>query len=122
MVWESTIVVWSDKYKIDPNLVASIMLVESGGNAEAVSHSGACGLMQAMSSDLTSQYGNMFAGRPTCKELMNPSFNVGWAVNYLAELYHRNGEDWREAIYHYGPNDIQYEYADLVLAHWSNAK
>ena len=99
------------------------MLVESGGDAEAISPTGACGLLQIQSRDRSiAKYAHYFVDRPTCRELMNPSLNVGWGTHYLVTLYHRNGDDWREALYRYGPIDRGYSYADLVMAHWENAR
>ena len=116
--WEHVITRWAGQYAMDPDLLAAVVLVESGGNPEAVSHSGACGLMQVMARDTTAAYGRMFADRPTCAELTDPERNIGWAVHYLATLYERNGHDWREALRRYGPSDRGYQYADLVLAHY----
>lgn len=120
--WGPVIGRWAAQYAIDPDLIAAVVDVESGGNPNAVSGSGACGLLQVMARDTTGAYGPMFASRPTCAELKDPDTNVGWAVNYLTALYERSGADWREALYHYGPSDRGYTYADLVLAHYARAE
>ena len=41
----------SRRYNLEPELVSSIILLESGGDSNAISQSGAVGLMQIMSSD-----------------------------------------------------------------------
>jgi hypothetical protein len=64
----------------------------------------------------------MFSARPTCAELKDPNTNIGWAVHYLATLHARNNADWRQALYRYGPMDVGYRYADLVLSHYARAK
>ncbi len=46
--WSSQIVQWSQAYDLDPNLVATVMQIESCGDPEAVSSSGAQGLFQVM--------------------------------------------------------------------------
>jgi hypothetical protein len=46
--WENEILVWSEKYQLNPNLVATVMQIESCGYVEALSPSGAQGLFQVM--------------------------------------------------------------------------
>jgi soluble lytic murein transglycosylase-like protein len=46
--WEEQILAWSEKYHLDPNLVATVMQIESCGYARAESPSGARGLFQVM--------------------------------------------------------------------------
>ena len=46
--WEEEILAWSEKYSLDPNLVATVMQIESCGYARAQSHAGAMGLFQVM--------------------------------------------------------------------------
>jgi soluble lytic murein transglycosylase-like protein len=44
--WEPLILAACERYKVDPNLIAALMMTESGGNPQALSHAGARGLMQ----------------------------------------------------------------------------
>jgi hypothetical protein len=46
--WEKKIVAWSETHNLDPNLVATVMQIESCGDPRAVSHAGAMGLFQVM--------------------------------------------------------------------------
>ncbi len=46
--WEPDIVAWSEAQGLDPNLVATVMQIESCGNPFAVSPAGAMGLFQVM--------------------------------------------------------------------------
>ncbi len=46
--WGNRITQWAEPYNLDPNLVATVMQIESCGNPEAVSRSGAQGLFQVM--------------------------------------------------------------------------
>lgn len=46
--WEPQILAWSAAYGLDPNLAATLMQIESCGNPQAVSRSGAQGLFQVM--------------------------------------------------------------------------
>ncbi len=105
---------------IDPNLVAAVMLQESGGNAQAYSSSGAVGLMQVMPRDgLAANFmcknGPCFASRPSMDELFDPEFNINYGTRMLANLIGRTGEV-REALRAYGPMDMGYRYADIVLS------
>jgi soluble lytic murein transglycosylase-like protein len=46
--WEPEIVEWSREWGLDPNLVATVMQIESCGDPRAVSGAGAMGLFQVM--------------------------------------------------------------------------
>ena len=78
--WEPLIVKHATRHGIDPDLVAAVMTIESGGNPNAVSVAGAVGLMQVMPYD---PY--RFPGRPPAAQLYDPEFNVAWGVRILAE-------------------------------------
>ena len=110
----------ANEHGLDPNLIAAVMLQESGGNPDAYSHSGAVGLMQVMPRDgLAASFqcinGPCFASRPSMDELFEPQFNIAYGVRMLAGLINRKG-DVREGLRSYGPMDTGYSYADKVLA------
>jgi len=111
----------SEQYEVDPKVIAAIILMESGGDASAISTSGAVGLMQIMPSDgIASTYscinGPCFADRPKTDELLNPEFNINFGTNILKEYVSAYG-NLREALYHYGPMDVGYEgYADVIIS------
>ena len=48
LAWEEKILVWSDTYQLDPNLIATVMQIESCGFSRAESPVGAKGLFQVM--------------------------------------------------------------------------
>lgn len=48
LYWENEIVKWSDEAGLDPNLVATVMQIESCGDPRALSGAGAQGLFQVM--------------------------------------------------------------------------
>lgn len=117
--WCELIETQAAKFDVDPLLVAVVMLVESGGQPEVISHSGAVGLMQIMPRDgIASTFqcinGPCFANRPTIEELKAPEFNVEYGVRMLAGLFTRYGNA-RDALKAYGPADVDYWYADKVL-------
>ncbi|MFU8825975.1 MAG: lytic transglycosylase domain-containing protein [Brevefilum sp.] len=106
------------------SLIAAVMLQESGGDPQAYSSSGAVGLMQVMPRDgLAAEFmcinGPCFAGRPTMAELEDPHFNIAYGTRMLAGLTARYGT-YREALFRYGPMDVGYTYADLVIKIWEN--
>jgi soluble lytic murein transglycosylase-like protein len=112
------------RYGLEPDLLAAVMLQESGGDAQAYSASGAVGLMQVMPRDgiaagFMCQNGPCFSRRPTMDELFDPAFNVDYSTRMLAALIGRTGS-LREALLAYGPMDIGYRYADLVLTIMNN--
>lgn len=78
--WEPLILEKASHYGIDPDLVAAVMMVESGGDPNAVSRSGAIGLMQVMPYDA-----ERFPSRPAAEDLFDPAFNIEWGVRILAE-------------------------------------
>lgn len=118
--WEQVINRYAVQYALDPNLIAALILQESGGNAQAYSSSGAVGLMQIMPRDgiAASFMCNdhpCFQNRPSTQELYDPEYNIEYGTRFLANLKNKYG-DVREALYHYGPYDIGYRYADTVLS------
>ncbi len=118
---------WCDKitknaniHGIDPNLLAALILQESGGQADAYSKSGAVGLMQVMPRDgLAAEFmcpnGPCFANRPSMQELYDPEFNIEYGSQFLASLISRHGS-YREALKYYGPANVDYYYADIVMS------
>ncbi|HKJ26673.1 MAG TPA: lytic transglycosylase domain-containing protein [Anaerolineales bacterium] len=48
LYWEQDIMRWAEEWNLDPNLVATIMQIESCGDPSALSHAGAMGLFQVM--------------------------------------------------------------------------
>ena len=46
--WEKDIIRWAKQWELDPNLVATVMQIESCGNPRALSPVGAMGLFQVM--------------------------------------------------------------------------
>ncbi len=118
--WCALIEEQAGEYGVDPLLVAAVMLMESGGQPDVISHSGAVGLMQVMPRDgLAAAFqcinGPCFANRPTIAELKDPVFNVDFGVHMLAGLINKYGNP-RDALKAYGPGDVDYWYADKVLA------
>ncbi len=122
--WCSLITGYAQKYGLQPNLVAAVMLQESGGNPQAYSSSGAVGLLQVMPSDgiaagFQCASGPCFTNRPTIAELQNPEFNIDYGTRMLSGLISKYGNT-RDALKAYGPQDVGYYYADIILKIFSN--
>ncbi|HJS28894.1 MAG TPA: transglycosylase SLT domain-containing protein [Anaerolineales bacterium] len=121
--WCELITRVATSHGLDPDLIAALILQESGGDPTAYSKSGAVGLMQVMPRDgLAASFncpnGPCFAKRPTIRELEEPVFNIEYGTQMLAGLISREG-DVRDALKYYGPIDMGYRYADKVLAIWT---
>jgi hypothetical protein len=122
--WCGLIEQYAQENSIDPNLVSALILQESAGRPDAYSKSGAVGLMQVMPRDgkaagFMCKNGPCFAGRPSMSELFDPEFNVAYGTRMLAGLI-RNQGSLREALKAYGPKDVGYYYADLVMGIFQN--
>ena len=122
--WCSLIETAAQETGLPANLIAAVMLQESGGASDVISGSGAVGLMQVMprdgiAADFMCINGPCFASRPTIEELLDPAYNVQFGSQMLAGLVSKHGS-YREALFRYGPSDIGYYYADLVLKIWEN--
>ena len=122
--WCGQVESYSREFGIDPNLIAAVMLQESGGDQDAYSRSGAVGLMQVMPRDgiaasFMCSNGPCFASRPSMHELFDPEFNISYGIRMLAGLIDKYG-NVRDALKTYGPMDVGYYYADLVLNIYQN--
>ncbi len=121
--WSDIIADASAHHRLDPNLIAAIILEESNGDAQAYSHSGAVGLMQVMPRDgIAASFmcinGPCFTNRPSMQELFDPHYNIQYGTEMIAGLINKYG-DLREALKSYGPRDMGYQYADQVLNTYS---
>jgi hypothetical protein len=117
--WCSLITHYAKKHGLPPDLIASLIWQESGGNPIAYSRSGAVGLMQVMPRDgLAASFmcknGPCFSTRPTTEQLKDPEFNIAYGTRMLADLLARSGS-FREALRSYGPMNVGYYYADKVM-------
>lgn len=82
LYWEADIVRWANRHNLDPNMVATIMQIESCGDPSAVSSAGAMGLFQVMPFHFQ-------AG----EDGFDPDTNALRGMNYLAErLIQTDGE------------------------------
>ena len=90
----------SGRYRLDPDLVNSVIKAESGFNVRAVSPKGAQGLMQLMPGT-ASQLG--------VQNAFDPQANVEGGTKYLRELLEKYNFDLVKALaaYNAGPQKVQ---------------
>lgn len=72
--WASKILAWSQQYDVDPNVIATVMQIESCGDPQAGSGAGAQGLFQVMP----------FHFAPT-DDMHDPDTNARVGIGYLKE-------------------------------------
>lgn len=68
--------------KISPNIMLSLMSIESQGIPNAVSHANALGLMQITSA----VYAGGFFGNYTSKQMLDPKTNIRVSILYLSDI------------------------------------
>jgi len=90
----------SSKYRLDPDLVASVIKAESGFNVHAVSPKGAQGLMQLMPQT---------AGQLGVPNVFDPQANVEGGTKYLRELLERYNFDLVKALAAYNAGPLRVE-------------
>lgn len=85
--WSPQIVTWAEEFDLDPNLVATIMQVESCGDPAAVSPAGAQGLFQVMP----------FHFQPG-EDSLDPDTNARRGLAYFVERLQQTGGDVGRAL------------------------
>jgi soluble lytic murein transglycosylase-like protein len=115
--WQPLLLAAAARHRVDPELLAIIVLVESGGNPAAVSTSGALGLMQVMPAtgqDIAQRRGiTPFDSN----QLYDPAVNIDFGAWYLAEQLRTFGRaddpDWQRSVelaaaaYNGGPGTVR---------------
>jgi soluble lytic murein transglycosylase-like protein len=117
--WCGIITSMALNHGLPADLIAAVIWQESGGDPQALSRSGAVGLMQVMPRDGKAASfecinGPCFSNRPDTEQLFDAEFNVQYGTSMLVRLIERYG-NLRDALKAYGPMDRGYEYADRVL-------
>jgi len=87
--YRNTIIQAAQRYSVDPKLIGSIMAVESNGDPNAISISGAIGLMQVMPAETG------YPSRPGRASLFDTTLNINTGVGILAGcIKSANGDLW----------------------------
>jgi Transglycosylase SLT domain len=97
---DQAIAAGSERYRIDPDLISSVIRAESNYNAHAISPKGAQGLMQLMPKTAS----NLGVSNP-----FDPQANVDGGTRYLRELIERYNFDLVKALaaYNAGPKRVE---------------
>jgi len=90
----------SGRYRLDPDLVNSVIRAESGFNVRAVSRKGAQGLMQLMPGT---------ASKLGVPNAFDPEANVEGGTRYLRELLERYNFDLVKALAAYNAGPLRVE-------------
>ena len=93
--WAPQIVAWSAQYGLDPDIVATIMQIESCGDPQAGSSAGAQGLFQVMPFHFT-------AG----EAMLDPDTNAARGLAYYAERLQQTGGDIFQAFAGYNGGHV----------------
>lgn len=119
--WTSLILQEAERRDLDPDFLASLVWMESRGDAQAIGPVGAAGLMQVMPKEAG------FNWRPTTAELLDPETNLYWGARTLATVV-RQGEGnifSALAAYNGGWDQITYRgpkrFAATILRDYANA-
>lgn len=105
--YKDYILIYSDRYNVDPNLVAAIISVESKFNKDVVSSKGAIGLMQILpeTSVWISEQNDMKEFDK--KMLYKPEINIEMGTWYINNLYNQFQDiDLALAAYNGGSGNV----------------
>lgn len=90
--WQEPIVEMAKKYGIDPDLLAIIMTMESGGNPQAHSEADAQGLMQVTPPTAKDIAAKFLKHPVTAYDLFDPRTSIEFGAAYIAHLRDTFGE------------------------------
>lgn len=115
--WEELLIEAGRQHKVDPALLAIVMLVESGGNPNARSSAGATGLMQVMPATARGIAAERGITDFSVDQLYEPEVSIDFGAYYLAQQLRSFGRvddpDWAESVrnaavaYNGGPGAAQ---------------
>lgn len=107
--WEGLVDASAREFSLDPNLLRGLIAVESSGNPDAISRTGAIGLMQLMPATAKEQAERLRIKDYAEARLREPALNVRLGAFYLARLLKRfdGQESFALAAYNAGPSRVQ---------------
>jgi soluble lytic murein transglycosylase-like protein len=111
--YDSAITDAAERYGVSPDLIRSIMGVESSGNPDASGAAGEVGLMQVMPSTAQGVDPSV-----TPAALWDPVTNIDIGVHYLADQLRRYGGNVAQAVSAYNAGhatDANQSYVDKVI-------
>lgn len=103
LYWSNQILTWAEVYDLDPQLIATVMQIESCGDPQAVSPAGAQGLFQVMP----------YHFQPG-EDMLDPQTNARRGLTYLGESLQKADGDIKLALagYNGGHSQIYRDPAD----------
>lgn len=114
--WWTDITPIAQRHHVDPELVAILILVESGGDPEARSSAGATGLMQLMPATATEVAQQLGMKDFRLDRLTDPVTNIELGTAYISQQLARFGQaadpDWQTSVelaaaaYNGGPGTV----------------
>ncbi len=90
--WEDLILQEANHRGLDPDFLASLVWMESRGEANAIGPLGSVGLMQVMPQE------KGFSWRPSTQALLDPSLNLFWGARILATVIQQGDGDVFHAL------------------------
>jgi soluble lytic murein transglycosylase-like protein len=115
--WGTSIEKWGNQWNLEPNLIATVMQIESCGDPEAGSHAGAMGLFQVMP----------FHFKPGDKA-QDPETNAARGLSYLKQSLDATNGDVRLALVGYnggvsliGQDDSLWPDETVNYVYWGSA-
>ncbi len=88
--WEPQVLAWAKEWNLDPNLVATVMQIESCGDPQAVSSAGAMGLFQVMPFHFSNG-----------EDTFDPQVNAQRGIAYLRQAFDARQGDVRTTLASY---------------------
>ncbi|MFP4393727.1 MAG: lytic transglycosylase domain-containing protein [Anaerolineales bacterium] len=119
--WSDLIIQEAERRALDPDFLASLVWMESRGDANAVGPAGAVGLMQVMPKEAG------FSWRPEKAALLDPSTNLFWGARTLATVIEQGDGDVFNALaaYNGGWDQTMYRgpkhFATTILRDYAHA-
>lgn len=105
---------YCDEYGIDENLAYAVIHTESGFDSDAVSHMGACGLMQLMPETFDWLRSKIGAGDD---DIFDPETNIRYGVYFLSLLNREFGDEKLAiAAYHAGMGRVNQWLGDAMIS------
>ena len=102
------------EYGIDENLAYAVIHTESGFDSHAVSHMGACGLMQLMPETFDWLRSKIGAGDD---DIFDPETNIRYGVYFLSLLHGEFGDEKLAiAAYHAGMGRVNQWLGDTMIS------
>ena len=115
--WGPQLIAAGQRHKVDPALLAIVMLVESGGDPNARSGAGATGLMQVMPATARGIAAERGISDFSVDQLYEPDVSIDFGAWYLAQQLRSFGRiddpDWHQSVknaavaYNGGPGNAQ---------------